>query len=560
MKIRKKEKNNIIMIYNLLFKPFIFEQVMCSFLLLIYSITSILFPYFLKLIIDDAIGKKDVNKLIIITIIMLTTIILMIITNYLQAIKFLKLGQKVIYKLKQIIMDKLMCYTDSFFRKYQNGEIVSIIENDVSSVENLATYMISDFIVSIITALGLFIVLFKMDYQIALISIVLVLGYTYLQRKLGFKIENKSMELSKNRGKLLANTQEIINNIAEIKIINSNEYFISNYKQKQKKYFQKEKDVLITRQLTMIFGNIFQCLGLVVVLCFGGYKVLQEQMTLGVLFSLTIYIQRIYSPIIKVTNTYVEFNRTKASIKRIFTLINKDEYVIEDGLIAKDKIVNSYIEFKNFTFGYGKEFLVKNANVKIKKGEKIAVLGKNGTGKTTLLKILLKMKKEYTGEILFDKSNIKELKLGFFRKNIICIGQKPFIFNGTILENILINKKTILKEDDIKKILRLACLEDDLKYMSDGLDTLIGEKGVSLSGGQAQKIAIARAFVFNPSILILDEPTSALDLELEKTICKNIFDYFSDRTIITITHRREILKYCTRVLEISNKTIQEKVC
>ena len=558
-KVKVSKTKVDIEIYKILFKPFIIEQMSCCMLMLLYSVTSIIFPYFMKLIIDDAIGNNDVSKLILYVISMLITIIIMLISQYYQSLKFLRLGQKVIYKLKQMILDKLMHYSSVFFTKYNTGDIISIIENDVASVEKLTTNIISDFLVNSITVIGLFVMLYNMSIQITIMLIPLVIGYAYFQRLFGFKVRSDSLKLSEEKGEIYTQTQQIITNIEEIKKINSNQYFIEKYVKCHETYFQNEKKVVIRGQVAKISGTIFQSVGLLLVLCLGGISVLNGDMTLGVLFSLTLYVQRIFSPIVLISRSYIEYKKVQASIERVFELLSQDYYLIEENKKYDKQPLMWDIKFKNLSFGYNGNELVRNVNLTINEGDKIALLGENGSGKTTLIKILLRIQKEYSGEILFNQSLIEEFSFECFRKNVCCIGQKPFVFNGTILENIIVNNKGI-SQNEIQQIIHWVCLEKDIKHMPNGLNTIIGEKGVILSGGQAQKIAIARAFVLNPMILILDEPTSALDVESEKEICKNIFNYFSDRTVITITHRKEILKYCTRILEIINQIIQENSC
>lgn len=556
-KVEMMDKRKYTELYKMFVKPFVLEQVICCILLLIHSLTSIAFPYFLKLIIDDAIGKNDMNKLVIYTIAMLVTIVVMIITKYLQSVKFLELGQKIVFKLKQTIIEKLMQYSGSFFRQYQSGEIVSIIENDVKNVEVIATYMISEFLVAIITAVGLYTILFKMNYQIAISSTILVVIYAYLQRKYGEKTKSKSIVLSKSKGELYAQTQELVSNISSVKMLNWEMYFKEKYKIKHWYYFKKERDVVVIKICSGAVGTIFKSLGLILVLCLGGYMVLKGKMTLGILFSLTIYIQRIYLPVISLSNIYIQIKRTQASLKRVFSLIDNDEDIVEDGYIYLDEQLKGNIELKKVSFGYGKDILLKDINMKINKGEKAALIGHNGSGKTTLIRLLLRMQQEYTGEIIFDKYNIKKYKIDYLRQNIICVGQNPFIFNGTILENILIKRKDVSK-CVIDEVIEFVCLEEDIKNMPNGLNTIIGEKGVALSGGQAQKIALARIFFMKQQIVILDEPTSALDMKSEKIICENIFNNLKNKTIIAITHREAILRHCSKIYELKNNRVVEK--
>lgn len=547
-----KKNNYIIMYFNKVIKTFLFDQIVAFICLFIYSISNIIFPYLLKLIIDDGIGKNDLRKFVIYSIAMIINIGIMLLFRYLQRKKFLKLGQKIIFKTKESIIERLKMYSMKFFNKYQTGEILSILENDVIKIQDLATTMISDFLVNIVTATGLIIILFSMNMEIALVSILLVTIYVFIQKKYGKHIQNRAIEVSEERGNLYSNTQEFISKINEIRMVNGEKFFYEKYRDKQNHFLKKERKFVMTRIESSVLGMLISRLGLIFVICFGGYKVLNGKMTVGTLFSLTMYIQRIYSPIISLARLYMDIKESKASLERVFKLLKSNE-VIKDGSVDFNKQLDGDIEFNNVYFRYDDNVILKNINFKIKNKQKVALLGKNGSGKTSIIRLLLRLWEPYSGSILLDGRNIDEYKLEYLRKNILCIGQEPYIFTGTIKENILLFNDNV-SEEQVDMVLEKVCLKEDVDNMVDGLETIVGDKGITLSGGQAQKIALARAFFMDSSIIIFDEPTSALDIKAEEIICKNLFEYFEDRTIIVITHRETILKYCDDVYKIRDNS------
>lgn len=550
------KNHNFFELYNKYIKPFIFELSTCFLFVIIFTSANLVYPYFLKLIIDDALVGKSIYKLFTYTIVMFFTVIIMLISKYFVANKSLLLCQKITLKIRQNIIEQLVKYSQIFFREYENGQIISIIENDLQQVQSLAMHMITEFLVAIITTIGLLFIIFTINYQIAIACIVLLIIYAYLQNNNGKKIKDNSLELSKNKGELYSHTQELVFNIPDIKMLNCHKEYKKIYNNKCNKYFDMERNVVKLGVWSSIIGVIFQNLGLILVLCLGGYMVLNGDMSVGILFTLTIYAQQLFSPIITLTNLYVELKKIQASIKRISKLINNDDYVIQDGYIYSDKSLCGDIILKDFSFKYGNDIIFNKANIKIDNGSKVALLGNNGSGKTTLIRLFMRLQKDYEGKIILGEHNIEDYKLDYLRQNIICISQAPFIFNGTILENILLYNKEISKEI-VDKVIKLVCLEEDIQNMPNGINTIIGDKGVSLSGGQSQKIALARIFLTDHSIIILDEPTSALDIKSEKIICKNIYEYLSEKTIIAITHRNEILEHCSKIYEIKNTQIIE---
>lgn len=379
-----------------------------------------------------------------------------------------------------------------------------------------------------------------------------------IQKNNGKKLKSNSLGLSKSKGDLYLKTQELVFNVDDIKMLNYNDIYGKGYIDKCINYFKKEKKITNLSVMSSIVGIIFENLSLVLVLCLGGYMLVNEQMSVGVLFSLTVYAQQLFSPVNALTNIYVEIKKAQASLKRVLGLLYSEQYIIKNGYIISDKSLEGEFTLKDFSFSYDEDVLFENINLNIEGKSKVALLGKNGSGKTTLIGLIMRLQEGYRGKIYLDGHDIKDYKLEYLRKNIICISQKPFIVNGTIIDNIVLNNKGISKEK-LDEVISLVCLEKDIKNMPDGINTIIGEGGIELSGGQAQKIALARIFVNDYSVIILDEPTSALDVKSEEIICKNIYKYLNEKTIIAITHRKAILKYCSQVYEIKNNKIMEGV-
>lgn len=551
----KTKKNHKFNQIKKIMKPFIFEEIICCITLLIYSGTSILFPYFFKLIIDDSISKADINSLIRYGGLMIITIVIMVVSNYIQAMRFLKLGQRFIISIKKSIIENLTNYSNNFFKKYNNGDILSILQSDVNNIEELAIHMVSDILANLVTVVGIFAIICTISWQMTIILIILSILYTLLQRRCGIAIKKQSISLSRCRGELVSKTQEFIDNLINIKVLNCFKFFEDKYINKHNEFFSCERNVMVTNQNSIIISTIFQSFALIMVLAYGGVMVIKGDMSIGILFSVTLYVQKIYGPIIQLASSYIKVKKIQASIKRVYDLINEKEDIIEEGSLEFKDSDAIDISLNNFSYGYDNKVLVNKANIVINEGSKVSIMGENGCGKTTLFKLLLRLQKNYDGDIFIGKHKIQEYKTESIRKNILCITQRPFIFNGTIRENILINN--VIDEDQLDNIIKSVHLEADIAKFPEGLNTIVGEKGIELSGGQAQKITLARAFVSKAKIIILDEPTSALDLNSEELVCKNIFTQMSEKTIISITHRKEILKYCNKMLEISNQKFNE---
>lgn len=537
-------------LYCLFIKPYLRQQIICFFLVVVYSILNIVFPVFFELIIDDAIGNRSVYKLVMYILIMIGIILLMILCKYFQIKKSVKLGQRIVLNIRLNIINKLSRYSKKFFNKFKVGDIVSIIENDVQNAEIISSSLINEFLVNILTAIVLFIIIFRSNVWIGLSAMALSIIYTLIQRIYGSKVKYHSMKVSSGRGQVLSIIQDFIGRMADIKMIDCGKLYLNKYENEQMKYFKDEYKLAVTTNNSSVVSTIFQSLGLVIILCLGGYMILKDKMTMGVLFSLSVYIQRVYAPIVALSNTYLNLKKAQASIDRICRLTDDTENLITDGEALLYEVKN--IEAINLSFGYSDNMIISNGNLSINKGEKVAIVGANGSGKSTLVNLLLKIQEGYTGNIYVNHTDIKELSVKEIRRKIACISQDALIFNGTVRENIVLDNENIT-ESEIEMAIKAVCLQDDIEKMEHGIDTTISEK--ELSGGQKQKIALARLFIKKPQVIILDEPTSALDLQSEKEICKNIYETFEGNTIISITHRPELLNYCDIIYEIEENRI-----
>lgn len=278
--------------------------------------------------------------------------------------------------------------------------------------------------------------------------------------------------------------------------------------------------------------------------------VIANKMTIGILFVIYTYIQRLHETLNSVSNCYVQFSKMKANYEKIYKLISVKE-IISEGEKELETIVS--INFENLFLKLGDTLLFENFNYNILRGEKIAILGNNGTGKTTLIRILMRFLYADSGQVLVNGKQIESYKLTGYRNKIMALSQEPLVINASIRENLTFDEK--INDDYLYDVLKQVMLLDDIENMEEGIETIVGEKGIALSSGQRQKLALARIFIFYPEVLILDEPTSALDLEAEEKICERIFNRYEDRTVIFISHREEIVKYATKKIDLN-----EKIC
>lgn len=286
------------------------------------------------------------------------------------------------------------------------------------------------------------------------------------------------------------------------------------------------------------------------------YAVLKANLTVGAIVTVITLIGKSYQPIAIFNVEYVDYKLNKLAIKRYIDFLNiKDDNNLTTG--KKLKNFSPSVTFKHVAYKYpdSKKVLINNLNLNIKAGEKLAIVGETGSGKSTIIKLIIGLLKDYQGEILISNENLGNINLNDLYDQITYISQESPIFDGTLRENIVFDKKVSDKE--ILKVLKLVSLEKFYQRLENDLDTELGEKGIKMSGGERQRVALARLFFENTNIVILDEATSAIDNITEKEVMTNIMKNLKEKTLIIITHRLETIKKVNQVLVLSNGEIKE---
>lgn len=550
----KRSKIEILQFFGtILKKEFISQFVICNIFLVVYSLLSVLYPYLLSRVIDQGIVNVDYYKLCIDIGVIVVVSCIMTATYYIKNVNLTRLGQEFVVYVKEKIFRQFQNYDESFFEKYSNGQILTIVENDIETVKNIITANLSSLIINIISVIGMIFILYWLNKEIFLGTLFLLFIYSIYQFKNGKKIKKEALLVSEKRGDLYNYTEELVNDYLDARSMNAIGYLLKKYQKSNKQYYMDELKLTKLQQKAVVSGSIIQSIGIAGVLFYGGGRVVQNKMTIGALFSLVVYCQRIYGPILSISGNYAQLKNLLASIHRINLLFNvkKIEYKVKN---EKELVECSSIILNNVSFGRGGHRLVDNINVKIEYHDKIGIIGENGAGKTTLVKMLFREKNDYDGNILLNKINLLALNPEIISKKIMYLPQSNIIFEDTIRNNILLGNEIRINKT-IEEIVKLVGLDEDINRFDNGLETKLGTNGVMLSGGQKRKISLARAFVQFPEVLILDEPTADLDYKSEEYICDNIYQVFSDRIVIVITHRKKILEKCDRILEIKNKRI-----
>ena len=314
----------------------------------------------------------------------------------------------------------------------------------------------------------------------------------------------------------------------------------------------KTKIKLVHEIFFTVFALIVNILKVIVL----GYAVMNSDLSVGAVVTVISLLGKAYEPIAIFNVEYVDYKLNKVTVNKYIELLDKkDDEGLNKGL--KIRKIDGDIEFKNVTYSYNKDKnIINNITFKINKNSSVALVGESGSGKSTIIKLIMGLIKYNKGNILIDNNELSKLNLNYYYDNVTYVSQEAPIFDGTLRENLIFDKK--INDDKIIKVLKLVCLDKFYEKLEDGLDTELGEKGVRMSGGERQRVALARLFFDDSKIIILDEATSAMDNITERQVMENIIKQLDKKTLIIIAHRLETIKEVDKIYVLCDGIIQEE--
>ncbi|MBN2571802.1 MAG: ABC transporter ATP-binding protein [Ignavibacteriales bacterium] len=514
-------------------------------------------PFLTKIAVDDNIANNDYDGLLIISLLLFGSLLLQSLIQYLLTYYTQYMGQKIIYDLRIKLFGHIQKLALKFFDKTPIGRLVTRVTNDVEALNELFSsgiVMVFSDIFIIIWILGF---MFFMSWQLALVtlSVLPILFYaTFLFRR---KVRETYRDVRFHLARLNSYMQERISGIQVIKIFSK-----ENIEKEKFAGINKDHKVANIKSIFYyaVFYPIVELLGSVaigLIIWYGGGQVIQQHLTLGVLFAFVQYTEMFFRPIRDLSEKYNIMQTAMASSERIFKLLDNDTFIVNPTNPIAINDVKGKIEFENVCFAYHQdEYVLKNISFVINPGETVAIVGATGAGKTSIINLFTRFYDIDKGRIFLDGVDIKNIDKKELRKNVSVVMQDVFLFSGTIKSNINLDSKEI----PIEKVIESAKIIGADKFISalpNKYDEEVKEKGATLSVGQKQLISFARALVFNPRILILDEATSSIDTETEILIQSAIRKLLENRTSIVIAHRLSTIQNADKIIVLHKGEIRE---
>lgn len=469
-----------------------------------------------------------------------------------------KLGINIESDMRKKLFDRVQKLSFRFFDNNKTGHLVSRMTNDLMDIGEIAHHGPEDLFIAVMTLLGAFGIMLSINWQLAVLTFIIVPLMIYLSMYF-------SRKMSRAFDRMFADVADynarVENNISGIRVVQA----FANEKHEIARFAENNGRFRLTKLLTyriMAWNSslsfiLMKLVSLFVLVC-GTYYVIQGKMTYGEFIAFVMLSNVFLNPIQQINNVIETFPKGVAGFKRYLELL-ETEPDVDDAPDAKPvSNLRGDIRFDNVTFGYeNKEKVLQGLSLSIRAGETVALVGPSGAGKTTLCSLLPRFYDVDSGSIMIDGIDIRSMTLESLRSHIGIVQQDVFLFDGSIRENIAYGKLGATDEE-LWDAARRAQLEDVIRALPEGLDTLIGERGVKLSGGQKQRLSIARMFLKNPPILILDEATSALDTETEAAIQQALAELSHGRTTLVIAHRLATIKNADRIVVVAEQGIAEQ--
>ena len=515
------------------------------------------FNYFIQKLIGNGTPIEQLKMLcILLTLIFIIKNILFYISN--TIISYIQ--NKVITKIRIKLFKHISTLSLSFFNNTKTAELNSILIRDIGNMRIAFSQSLQKLIVEPMSIISFILLLLIINIKFSLLVITIIPISGFFSYKIGQSIRRKSKRSSIQIAHVMNIIKETLSNIKIVKIFNTEKKENKKFKYEINKYFN-----LIFRQakLSNLLTPINESIGLLVgilIIWFGGLNVLENQsMSSEDFIKFILLLFAMMQPIRKLANVNALFQNGIAAAERAFNIFDTKNIIEESGEAIKINDFKSSIIFDNVSFKYqnNSDNILNQINTKIKKGQTIAIVGKSGSGKSTFSELIPRLYDVQKGEVLIDDVNIKNYTLKSLRSMIGIVTQNAILFNDTIKNNISYGSIQ-LSEEEILKAIDSANLNDLVNKLPEGLDSVIGEDGVKLSGGEKQRLSIARAIIKNPEILILDEATASLDSESEKKVHKAIDNIIKDRTVIIIAHRLSTIINADKIIVIDQGKIVEE--
>ena len=526
--------------------------------MVLVSLTTLALPWILgRELIDRVILGKNVFLLNLIAIALVILVAVKGLFSYGQTYLMSFVGYRLITDLRNQIYQHLQQLSLSFYKRKRTGEIMSRVVTDVNVLQEIVVESVAKMILNLLIIAGVLGFIFYIHWKLSLCVLAVIPLLALTVRRFGSRIKKFSTLVQVKIADISSLLQETIAGIEVVKSFATEEEEVRKFQQENIRNFRLAMRRTRVVALLSPLVEIITTIGLSAILWYGAREVITGGLTTGKLIAFLGYVSLVTHPLNQLGKTYSLYQRALASAERIFEILDTEPEIKELPGAIQLPPIEGHIRFKDVSFGYNsKELILENISLEIKPGESVALVGPSGVGKSTLVSLIPRFYDSTSGVVSIDGYDVKKVKLASLRQQISIVPQETILFNGTIGDNIAYGRPEATDEE-IAEAAKRSNADRFIESLSQGYDTEVGERGVKVSGGERQRIAIARAILRNPRILILDEATSAVDSETELLIQQALRRLMKDRSTLIIAHRLSTIQNVNKVVVLSKRRIED---
>jgi subfamily B ATP-binding cassette protein MsbA len=527
-------------------------------LILVNRLSSLVLPASTQYLIDDVIGDGNLRLLYMLLGAVGAAVALQAITSYALVLLLSVEAQHLIANLRAQVQQHVLKLPVRIFDNTKTGELVTRIMDDVEGVRNLVGTGLVQLVGGTITAIVALAFLLRIDPLMTALAIVPLAAFSFVFTKAFSMLRPAFRERGRIRAEVTGRLTEALGGIRVIKGFHALDKEAEIFEAGVMRIFDNVKATLTTSSLVTSLGGLFVGLGGVLIMGYGGWLIIQGRLTLGELFSFSLFLGFLIAPVVQMANIGTQMTEAFAGLDRTSELLSWPEEDDDPVRVETMPPIQGHLSFEDVHFAYEPDKpVLKGISFDARPGTVIALVGSSGSGKSTIAGLAASFLEPASGRVLVDGADLRKVRLATYREQLGLVFQDDFLFDGTIRENLRFARPEAT-DAEIGVAAEKAYVSEFTNRFPDGLDTVIGERGVKLSGGQRQRVTIARALLAEPRILLLDEATSSLDTESEALIQKSLGDLLRGRTTLVIAHRLSTIQRADLILVIEDGRIAER--